>query len=262
MSFSRSLSRRATLLGCVVFLALVAGVGCEEEKDKIEPLGPPSQVDDDPIEELAIGEFEEAANDTLIVEGQTPPTHWTADDKPPHAINWRKHFGKDNLVVMFAPSARDEHYQEMHQRLEGTYKDGQVLIDTKMDEVRERLDIVHYDLFENGKSRVGPVHDMVRVIEEPGDEVLSEGAAAAARDSLKVEAGDYTMVVIGKDGHEKLRTHEPMNAADLLSFVYDLNEDFKEHPAAKKSGKPEVHKPELFKKLDKEAKEKKKRDES
>ena len=48
---------------------------------------------------------------------------------------------------------------------------------------------------------------------------LSAGDVAALRRRLRVEAGRFTALLVGKDGHVALRSHEPVVAARLFPAI-------------------------------------------
>lgn len=87
---------------------------------------------------------------------------------------------KNRLVFLFAPSETDSAYQRMKDQIQELQPD--------LDE----RDVVLFRIFENGKSRVD-------------DSLLGKSAADALRKKYDIKTGALTLVLVGKDGSEKLR---------------------------------------------------------
>ncbi|HEY0780730.1 MAG TPA: DUF4174 domain-containing protein [Gemmatirosa sp.] len=77
------------------------------------------------------------------------------------------------------------------------------------------------------RTRAAGVEDrdlvVVRVLETgtstADGQPLGTGDAAALRRRLRVEAGRFTAVLVGKDGHVAMRSHEPVVAGKLFPTI-------------------------------------------
>ena len=52
-----------------------------------------------------------------------------------------------------------------------------------------------------------------------GEEALTGEAAALLRASFEVEDGEFAVILVGKDGTEKLRSNEPVEMARLFEVI-------------------------------------------
>ena len=109
-------------------------------------------------------------------------------------IDLKKYQWKKRLILLFAPSAQDGAYREQVAVLEGS-KGG----------LRER-DLLIAHLFETGSGQLG-------------NDVLSEDEAAALRSEYEVGSGEFTFVLIGKDGTVKRRSQEVVQIEDLFAQI-------------------------------------------
>ena len=97
-------------------------------------------------------------------------------------------------LVVFAPAAADPRFKEQGRRLEGH---GAELKDRSVSVV---------DVFEDGDSRASVGR-------------LDEVSVKALRQRFGIGDGEFAVVLVGKDGDEKQRYHEPVSAAALCDLV-------------------------------------------
>lgn len=67
-------------------------------------------------------------------------------------------------------------------------------------------DLVIFELLENGKSKVD-------------NSVLKKDETEFLRERFNVEKGDYTFILVGKDGGEKLRKNKYVPISELFSLI-------------------------------------------
>lgn len=112
-----------------------------------------------------------------------PPTHFSMD-----TYRWDR-----RPLLLFAPDARDPAYR--------TQKD---LLDPAASALAER-DIA-----------------MIEII---GDHASADGVgiavsdAAAVRNHYQAAAGSFTIILVGKDGTEKLRSDSPLDPKQLMELI-------------------------------------------
>jgi hypothetical protein len=116
-----------------------------------------------------------------------PPAATTSE------INLSDYRWKHRLLFIFAPSTSDATFLALDRRLAQTAL-----------EIEDR-DMIIFRIFENSPSRVS-------------DKPLPPGDAEALRRRFGIEAGRFTVVLVGKDGGVKLVAHRD---ADLQS-IFDL----------------------------------------
>ena len=107
-------------------------------------------------------------------------------------VDLKQYQWEKRLILLFAPSAEDQVYREQVAVLEGS------------EGLLER-DLLTAHLFGAGSGQLG-------------DEVLSEDEAAALRSEYEVE-GEFTFILIGKDGTEKRRSQEVVQVEDLFTQI-------------------------------------------
>jgi hypothetical protein len=95
-------------------------------------------------------------------------------------IDLTQYLWKNRLILIFSPSEADSTYQDVKNQSEKL-----------TDELVDR-DLVLFHLFERGKSYIG-------------DSPLDDGVADSLRQRYKIKPGELTLILIGKDGGEKLR---------------------------------------------------------
>ncbi|MBC8235233.1 DUF4174 domain-containing protein [bacterium] len=101
---------------------------------------------------------------------------------------------KNRLIFIFAPSRNHPGYQAQKTETEG-----------KIPEIIDR-DLVVFEILEDGQSKVG-------------DDILGTEAITFLREKFNVEPGKYTVILVGKDGGEKLRGDENVPLADIFSLI-------------------------------------------
>jgi hypothetical protein len=110
------------------------------------------------------------------------------------AIDLSEYQWKNRLLMVFAPSARDARYQKLAGELE-----------SQMHEIIDR-DLLVFHVFDIGQSRVNQT-------------VISKPAANALQKRLSITSGQFTVVLVGKDGGEKLRQESPVDLEEILSLI-------------------------------------------
>jgi hypothetical protein len=101
---------------------------------------------------------------------------------------------KNRIILVFAPYAGSDAYERQMRAFEG-----------EEDEILDR-DLIILELFEDGESR-------------KGDMPLSESVAQRMRRQFDVEAGEFVLILIGKDGTIKLRSQDPVTTPELFSLI-------------------------------------------
>jgi hypothetical protein len=102
--------------------------------------------------------------------------------------------GDKRLFLVFSPSEVDDRF------------DGQLLCMNDYKEGFVERDLVLYEIFEKGMSRVA-------------GEPLSQVDADSLRMRYGVGAGEYVAVLVGKDGTEKARWNDPVPPGELFRQV-------------------------------------------
>lgn len=105
------------------------------------------------------------------------------------SFRWEK-----RLVLVFARSDQDPAYQALAQNLENT-----------RDELLDR-DIRVFHLFEQGKSYLDR-------------QVLSPTSAQRLQRAFRVQPGQLTLILIGKDGGEKQRQTEDISVNSIFPLI-------------------------------------------
>jgi len=108
-------------------------------------------------------------------------------------VDLKRYRWEKRLILLFAPSPENQAYREQVTVLEGS--SGGLL---------ER-DLLIAHLFETGSSQLA-------------EEVLSEDEAAALRSEYEVD-GEFTFILIGKDGTVKRRSQEVVQVDDLFTQI-------------------------------------------
>jgi len=116
---------------------------------------------------------------------------WTKSGDPACLAPYR---WKNRILLIFAPSAEHSDYAKQVQALEGEFAG-----------VVER-DLLVAELLEDGDCRVG-------------DCCIDPVSRALLRGNFGVEPGDFVVILIGKDGTEKLWSELPVPADELFSLI-------------------------------------------
>ena len=101
---------------------------------------------------------------------------------------------KNRIVLIFATSSDSGAYERQMREFEG-----------QEDGILDR-DLIILELFENGESR-------------SGDMSLSERVAPRMRRQFDVGAGEFSIILIGKDGTVKLRSPVPVSVSEIFSMI-------------------------------------------
>jgi hypothetical protein len=110
------------------------------------------------------------------------------------AIVLREYQWKNRLLMVFAPSARDARYQKLAGEL-----------DSQMHDIIDR-DLLVFHVFDIGQSRVNQT-------------VISSSAVKGLQQRFSITSGQFTVVLVGKDGAEKLRQESAVNLAKIFSLI-------------------------------------------
>jgi hypothetical protein len=101
---------------------------------------------------------------------------------------------KNRIILVFAPSSDSDVHKRQMQEFEG-----------QEDGILDR-DLIILELFEDGESRAG-------------DMPLSVSVATRMRHQFDVEAGEFVLILIGKDGTVKLRSNNPVATSKLFDLI-------------------------------------------
>jgi len=101
---------------------------------------------------------------------------------------------KNRLLLLFASSEEDQAYLTLKKE-----------IDRQAMEVKDRDLLISYVL-ERGESRIG-------------QERLSPDQALFLKKHLSVPSGRFTIILIGKDGAEKIRQESPVDLKEIFAII-------------------------------------------
>jgi hypothetical protein len=101
---------------------------------------------------------------------------------------------KSRLLFVFAPSEDDARYRDLRKELRD-----------QEDKIIDR-DLLVFHVFEDGESWFG-------------DSPIDRQSAAQLRDRFSVTPGQFTVVLVGKDGGEKFREPNEVNMAEIFSLI-------------------------------------------
>jgi len=114
--------------------------------------------------------------------------------QPQATLDLGAYIWKHRLLLVFASSNEDGAYQELVKKLQG--QEGEVV---------ER-DLLVFSIFERGQSRLG-------------NSVIDPHSAASLRDKFSITPGQFTVVLVGKDGGEKLRRGAAVDIDEIFSVI-------------------------------------------
>jgi hypothetical protein len=112
----------------------------------------------------------------------------------PGVIELKEYVWKNRLLLVFAPSEDDAQYRRLETELR-----------EHGDAVVER-DLLVFHVFENGVNRLG-------------HSPIDGQSAALLRDRFSVNPGQFLVVLIGKDGGEKLRRGGEVDITEIFSLI-------------------------------------------
>jgi hypothetical protein len=112
----------------------------------------------------------------------------------PVVIELKGYLWKNRLVLVFAPSGDDARYRGLEKELR---EQGNAIVER---------DLLVFHVFENGVSRLG---------RSP----IDAQSAALLRDRFSVNPGQFLVVLIGKDGGEKLRRGGEVDITEIFSLI-------------------------------------------
>jgi hypothetical protein len=109
-------------------------------------------------------------------------------------IDLDAHLWRNRLLLVFAPSEDHERYRDLIRELRDKEK-----------EVIDR-DLLVFHVLERGESRLD-------------DSFINGKTAARLRERLSAKLGELTVVLVGKDGGEKLRRGNEVDIAEIFSLI-------------------------------------------
>ena len=109
-------------------------------------------------------------------------------------IDLEEYKWKNRLLLVFAPSEDDTRYRSLEKELR-----------EQEDAIVER-DLLVFRILEGGESRLG-------------DSPIDDDSSALLRDRLAARTGQFTVVLIGKDGGEKLRRSDEVELEAIFSLI-------------------------------------------
>ena len=101
---------------------------------------------------------------------------------------------KNRLLILFASSEENQAYLALNEEITRQGK-----------EVRDR-DLLIFHLFEKGKSRLGT-------------QPLTPGQVLSLKKHLSLPPGPFWIILIGKDGGEKLRQDRPVELKEIFQII-------------------------------------------
>lgn len=116
---------------------------------------------------------------------------WTERER---TIDLSRYQWESRLLLVFAPSEENTRYRDFRRELRD-----------QEDEIVDR-DLLVFHILERGESRLGDIS-------------IDRQSAALLRDRFSAKPGQYTVVLIGKDGGEKLRRGDEVNIAETFPLI-------------------------------------------
>jgi hypothetical protein len=101
---------------------------------------------------------------------------------------------KNRLLFIFAPSSNDPNYESLREEIQ-----------TRKLDVADR-DMLVFKVFETGESRFD-------------DAPLSKDSTEFLRQKFSIKPGQFAILLIGKDGGEKLRRESKVDLAEIFSVI-------------------------------------------
>jgi hypothetical protein len=117
-----------------------------------------------------------------------------AHSREVNPVDLKQYRWQNRLLLIFAPAADHPAYRSLADALR-----------REPDEVRDR-DLLVFSLLEQGESRLG-------------DARLDKAAVAALTKRFAVKPGAFTVILIGKDGGEKLRRAESVTLGEIFARI-------------------------------------------
>lgn len=112
----------------------------------------------------------------------------------PGMIDLETYTWKNRLLMIFSPSEDYPRYRDLTRELRDQH-----------DEITDR-DLLVFRILERGKSRLG-------------DSPIDDASSALLRDRLSARTGHFTVVLVGKDGGEKLRQSDEVELEEIFSLI-------------------------------------------
>jgi hypothetical protein len=101
---------------------------------------------------------------------------------------------KNRLLFIFAPDRNHPDFSDLHQSLKAN-----------RDQIAER-DLVVFEILESGPARMN-------------SELLALDTAQMLRKKVKAPSGEFTVILVGKDGGVKLNRHERTELKDIFGLI-------------------------------------------
>ncbi|NIS78966.1 MAG: DUF4174 domain-containing protein [Anaerolineales bacterium] len=113
--------------------------------------------------------------------------------QPQGALDLATYTWKNRLLLVFA-TGEEETYQNFMEKLQG-----------QEDQITDR-DLIILSIFESGESRLG-------------DSPIDQHSAASLRNRFSIQPGQFIVVLVGKDGGEKLRRNSEVELKEIFSLI-------------------------------------------
>ncbi|NIQ37645.1 MAG: DUF4174 domain-containing protein [Proteobacteria bacterium] len=114
--------------------------------------------------------------------------------QPQGTLDLAKYRWKNRLLLLFAPHEEDKTYLNFIEKLQG-----------QEDQITDR-DLIIVAIFESGESRLG-------------DSSIDQHSAASLRNRFSIQPGQFIVVLVGKDGGEKLRRNSEVELNEIFSLI-------------------------------------------
>jgi hypothetical protein len=112
----------------------------------------------------------------------------------PDSIDLGGYQWENRLLLIFAPSAEEPDYRALLEQIRAQESG-----------IRER-DVIVFQVLARGESR-------------KGEASITKGAGDALRDRFNVKPNQFTVILVGKDGGEKLRRTSALDLRDVFGLI-------------------------------------------
>jgi len=119
---------------------------------------------------------------------------YTVFGQGPGIIELKQYVWKNRLLLVFAPSEDDARYRGLEEALR---EHGDAIVER---------DLLVFRVLENGVSRLGR-------------STINAQSASLLRDRFSVNPGQFLVVLVGKDGGEKLRRGGEVDITEICSLI-------------------------------------------
>ena len=141
----------------------------------------------------------------------------------PGAADLERHEWKQRLILIFAPSPKHEAYVRQRRSLSGMDGEGAIYEGERMEQALRERDLLSYHVMPPGiqGSQIEGISRGVRTEEETTWRPLNDDAARELRERFDVGEEDFQVILVGKDGTEKLRKKGEVLEPERLFEVID-----------------------------------------